>query len=156
MARPKLIVAESGILLGSLAALGSSLAYGGNSVLAKWLVDDYTTPLVLSTFTLLFGTAVMLAAMPKELPRSLRLTSKCLTAIFLTGAASAGGAMAFYFALGRADVVIVAPIASINPLVTLILAHLYLQRLERVTARVVAGAVLVVLGVVLVIGGRDA
>ena len=48
---------------------------------------------------------------------------------------------------------VVTPLASLNPLVTLTLAHLFLQRLERVTARMVGGTVMAVGGVVLVVVG---
>jgi drug/metabolite transporter (DMT)-like permease len=43
--------------------------------------------------------------------------------------------------------VIVAPVSSITPLVSLALAHIFLQRLERVTPRIWLGAALVVAGV---------
>jgi drug/metabolite transporter (DMT)-like permease len=44
-------------------------------------------------------------------------------------------------------VVVVSPIASVNPLMAIALAHLFLKRMERITPRIIAGAVLVVAGV---------
>ena len=61
--------------------------------------------------------------------------------------------IAWYFAVQRADVVVISPIVSSSPLVTLLLAHLFLARLERVTRRLAAGAVLTVTGVLLVVWG---
>ncbi len=42
-----------------------------------------------------------------------------------------------------------APLVGISPLVSILLTHLFLQRLERVTWRTVLGALLVVIGVTL-------
>ena len=61
--------------------------------------------------------------------------------------------IAWYFTVQRADVVVISPIVSSSPLVTLFLAHLFLTRLERVTRRLAAGAVLTVTGVLLVVWG---
>lgn len=65
-----------------------------------------------------------------------------------------GSAITFLtLAVNRAPVAVVTPLASLNPLVTLTLAHLFLQRLERVTVRVVGGTAMAVVGVVLVVVG---
>jgi len=55
----------------------------------------------------------------------------------------------------RADVVVISPIVSSSPLVTLLLAHVFLTRLERVTRRLVFGAMLTVCGVLLVVLGSQ-
>ena len=56
-------------------------------------------------------------------------------------------------AVTRAPIAVVTPLASLNPLVTLALTHLFLQQLERVTPRVVLGTVFAVSGVILVVLG---
>ena len=76
-----------------------------------------------------------------------------LVYVALSGLAAAPAIISLNYALQRADVVIVSPIASISPLVTLLLAHVFLSRLERVTKRVLVGTMLTVLGVVLAIFG---
>ena len=154
MARLSLIAADRRVILGSIVALGSAFGYGGNSVMAKWLVEDYAPPLVVSTFSLLFGTVIMLAMVGRESVSSFKLSARTHIIIFLTGASTTAAITSFYFALQRAPVVVVSPIASTTPVVTLVLAHLFLQRLEKVTLRMVAGTMLVVTGVVLVIMGR--
>jgi len=73
--------------------------------------------------------------------------------VVLAGLASAFAIIAFGYALQRSDVVIVSPIVSINPLITLLLAQVFLPGLERVTKQVVVGTLLTVAGVVLVIMG---
>ncbi len=49
--------------------------------------------------------------------------------------------------------VIVAPIVSISPLMTLLLAHPFLDKLERVTRWILMGTLMAVSGVALVIVG---
>ena len=154
MARLSLIAADRRVILGSMIGLGSALGYGGNSVMAKWLVDDYAPPLVVSTFSLLFGMLIMLAMVGRDAASSFKLSPRTHLAIFLTGASTTAAITSFYFALQRSPVVVVSPIASTTPLVTLVLVHLFLQRMERVTLRMAAGTVLVVVGVILVIMGR--
>jgi uncharacterized membrane protein len=61
--------------------------------------------------------------------------------------------ISLYFGLQRADAVIVVPISSTGSLVTVLLAHLFLTRLEQVTRWVLGGTLLTVLGIVLVIIG---
>lgn len=52
-----------------------------------------------------------------------------------------------YFALSKAPLVMVSPIFAINPLITLLLAHIFLNKLEKITTRTVLGTILVVSGV---------
>ena len=75
--------------------------------------------------------------------------------VALAGVASGIAVISLYFAVQRADVVVVSPIVSSSPLITLLLAHLFLARLERVTKRLVLGAVLTVGGVILVVLGNQ-
>ena len=60
-----------------------------------------------------------------------------------------------YFAVQRADVVVVAPLIATFPLWTLLPSHIFIARLEGITLRLVIGAVLAVAGVIAVsLGGR--
>ena len=51
------------------------------------------------------------------------------------------------------DVGIISPIAAINPLITILLAQLFLSRIEKVSLPVLLGAMVAVAGVGLVIIG---
>ena len=75
--------------------------------------------------------------------------------VALAGIASGVAVISWYFAVQRADVVVISPIVSSSPLVTLFLAHLFLTRLERVTRRLVVGALLTVAGVGFVVVGSQ-
>ena len=69
------------------------------------------------------------------------------------GLASSLSVITLYFALLQSHVVIVAPIASSSPLVTLLMAHLFLDKLEQVTCWILLRTTLAVSGVALVIAG---
>ena len=56
-------------------------------------------------------------------------------------------------ALSRAPVTVVSPIYAFNPVITLILAHLFLKRLEALDFLLAAGTMISVVGVILVILG---
>lgn len=67
------------------------------------------------------------------------------------GVTSAGGLIAYFAALGAAPVVIVTPIVQTAPLIVIALSIAFLpRRLERVTWRLIAAAVIVVVGATLV------
>ena len=147
-----------GAILGYLLALGAACCYGTTSVVVKQLTIDYTSPLVVSTISLFFG--VLLVA-----PVAFRQTLKCLPEARrapgfivyagLSGLAAATGVNCTYFALQMADVVVVAPIVSANPLFTLLLAGLFLSRQEQVNRWLVLGILVTAAGVSLVVLGSQ-
>ena len=73
----------------------------------------------------------------------------------LSGLAAAAAVICLYYALQRAEVVVVSPIVSTNPLMTLLLAQVFIARLENITKRVLLGTTLAVMGVLLVIIGGN-
>jgi uncharacterized membrane protein len=72
----------------------------------------------------------------------------------LSGVASAWGVAFLFLAFKEAPVVLVAPLSGSYPLVAIVLTHLFLQRLEKVTLRTVVGAIMVVAGVALIAATR--
>ncbi len=55
-----------------------------------------------------------------------------------------------YFALNQAPLVVISPVLAINPLITLTLAHIFLNRFEKITRRMIGGTLLVVFGVCII------
>ena len=140
-------------LLGYLLALGAAASYGGSNLAAKFLSQEFGSPLVVATFSILFGAVVLSPFAGRDALEGLRTARAGWGFMALSGLASATAVIALYFALLYSSVVIVSPISSVNPLVTLLLAHLFLGRLEQVTRWVLLGTMLTVLGVALVIVG---
>ena len=144
------------VLWGYVAALGAAASYGSVTLVARKIVEDYSSPLVATAFSLVIGTIMVGALFHRDLvadaPRAPR---RAWAMVALAGCASTWGVTFWFLALDRAPVVLVAPLAGIHPLVSILLAHLFLQRLERLTWRTVAGALLVVGGVALIAIGRQ-
>ena len=67
----------------------------------------------------------------------------------LLGIAVTIGFTTLFFALTSGQVVLVSPITATNPLFTLMLSALFLRDLERITVRILIGALLIFTGVIL-------
>ena len=59
--------------------------------------------------------------------------------------------LSVFYALSHGKVVIVEPLVNSNPVHTLLLAAIFLKDLETLTVRIITGALLTVLGTVLVV-----
>lgn len=143
-------------LFGYLAALGAASAYGTITVLGRIAVTDFTVPLVTATYTMLVGFIVMGLFSSRSIPVMLReAPRRALLSVALGGLFMSSGVAFLYLALSRAPVVIVSPVFALNPVVALVLAHFFLQRLERITLPLVLGTLFAVGGVVTVIVGTQ-
>ncbi len=140
-------------LTGFLLALGAACCYGTTNVVVKQLTIDYTSPLVVSTISLFFGVLLVAPVAAKQALASMQGVRKSpgfLVYAGLSGLAAATGVNCTYFALQRADVVVVSPIVSANPLFTLILAGLFLSQQENVNRWLALGTAVTAGGVALV------
>ena len=143
------------VFLGYLSSLGAAICYGSVAVVGRKIVTDFAPPMVATSFSMMFGTAVVATMFHGRLVADLA-TAPRRAWLFagLAGCTSAWGVSFWYLALNEAPVVLVAPLTGISPLVAIVLTYLFLQRLERVTWRTLSGALLVVGGVVLVTVGN--
>ena len=141
------------VIMGYACGIGAGASYGASNFLAKIIVIDYGTPLVMATISMGLGLMIMMPFVASDIPRVLQNHRRFVSMFVLAGLAGGTGVIALFFALERGDVVVVSPIISTSPLITLILAHLFLQRLERLTIPVILGALLVVGGTALVVAG---
>jgi uncharacterized membrane protein len=64
----------------------------------------------------------------------------------LSGIFSVLGQLAMFHALNAGSVVIVSPLSAISPLFIIVIAGIFLRKVERVTWRITLGAVLIVGG----------
>ncbi|MED5405159.1 MAG: EamA family transporter, partial [Chloroflexota bacterium] len=102
----------------------------------------------------LVGASVIHSGVIRDKDQRMLRSLFSLRFVALAGLSSGIAVIALYFAVQRADVVVVSPIVSSSPLVTLFLSHLFLSRLEQVTPQLVAGTLLAIVGVILVVLGR--
>ena len=132
-------------------SLGAAVGYGIAAAASRVLVDGHTTPLVASAYSLIFGTAMVALLFHRGAASALMAADpRGWLYMSMSGVASAWGVAFLFYALQEAPVVMIAPISSSYPLVAIVLTHLFLQRLEKVTARTVAGAIMVVAGVAVI------
>ena len=144
------------LVVGYLAALGAAFAYGVAALVARKILDDYSSPLVGTAFSMMFGTAIMAVLFHGHaLSDSIQAPRRAWLLVALAGCASTWGVTFWFLALNEAPVVLVAPLAGCSPLVTIALAHIFLRRIERLSWRTVMGAALVVAGVAVIAIGRE-
>ncbi|MYC35968.1 MAG: DMT family transporter [Chloroflexi bacterium] len=144
--------------IGYLLAFGAACCYGTTNVVVRQLTIDYTSPLVVATISLFFGILLVAPVAAKQAVEAigeLRQSPGFMVYAALSGLAAATGVNCTYFALQRAEVVVVAPIVSANPLFTLLLAALFLQQQENVNRWLVLGIAVTVAGVALVVLGSQ-
>ena len=145
-------------LIGYLLAFGAACCYGTTNVVVRALTLDYTSPLVVSTISLLFGMLLVAPVAAKQTVAAIpvaRQSPGFLVYAGLSGLAAATGVNCTYLALQRAEVVVVSPIVSSNPLFTLLLAGLFLSAQENVNRWLVLGIIVTAAGVALVVLGSQ-
>ena len=142
-----------GALIGFGLALVAAASYGGTNVIAKELTEEYGSPLMVSALGLLFGIILLSplsgASTIREV-KALKGNPMFALSAGLSGLAAATGVIALYFALQRSDVTVVSPIVSSNPIFTLILAQVFISRMEDITRWLFLGVVITVAGLITV------
>ena len=132
-------------------AVCAAFLYALSALVGKKITDDFSSPMVASAFSILFGLvatgSVFFGTVNKE---ARNLAGRSWVLIGLSGCASALGVTGWYLALNITPVVVVAPIVAVYPLVTIAIASLFLRGIEKVTRQTVIGAVIVVTGVFLI------
>ena len=143
-------------LVGYLLTLVAAASYGSGNVAAKELTEAYGSPLMITAFSLLFGILLLAPLAGRQAIESLQASGRDLRfsgSAAMSGLAATLAVVALYYALQRGDVTLVAPVASITPILTLLLAKVFISRLERITRRVLVGTVLTVGGVIVAVLG---
>ncbi len=147
--KPKGLVNRA-LIIGYSVAIGAALSYSVAQVLTRQNIQLLGSPIVGVVFTVFFGSLVLLLMNIKNLKLDWKTQRRGILYYTIAGIFANIGVTCLFFALQSAPVVVVSPVISINPLITLVLASLFLQRLERITPRLYAGAGLVVLGVIII------
>ena len=150
--------ADRRYLMGCLSGLIAGAATGASTVLAKQAVNVYDSPLAITTLGMIAATAIVVPAVSiiaSRNPAVREFEWKFMGLVALSGLSTTVSIVAQIFAVQRADVVIVAPILATFPLWTLLLSHVFIDRLEQITLRLTVGAFVTVAGVVaVVVGGQ--
>jgi drug/metabolite transporter (DMT)-like permease len=141
------------VWIGVALAMIAAASYGGTNVIAKELTEEYGSPLMVSAFALLFGIVLLSPLSGSGMVREVREAKgnlKFAASAGLSGLAAATGVIALYYALQRDDVTVVSPIVSTNPMFTLILAQIFISKMEELTKWLFLGVGITVSGVIVV------
>jgi drug/metabolite transporter (DMT)-like permease len=137
--------------LGFISIIASSFFYSAVQVFVKSLIGGEVSVLAGSLIALGSGALILLLGTAKNFKRNYNVSRHHLVLIFVAGMLASNGLLLSFLALERTPVVLVSPIIGITPLITLVLAAVFLRELEKLTFRVIFGSIIVVAGVILVV-----
>ncbi len=81
----------------------------------------------------------------------MQLSRRSLGWFFAAGLANTASMVSVFYALSFGQLVVVEPLVSTNPVLSILLSAIFLKDLEAITRRVVLGAVCTVIGTILVV-----
>jgi drug/metabolite transporter (DMT)-like permease len=142
------------VYIGLASAVAAAAAYGATQTIARSVVTGVASPAVSATWTIFFGVLFLFIMSIKNLKTDIKAPRSAFLMMALAGICSSFGVFFMFTALSKTPVTIASPIGAINPLIAMALTHLFLQKMERVTLRMVGGSILVLIGVTIVIIGR--
>ena len=132
-----------------------ALAFGISTTLRKTGLMTVQVPVLAAAVTV--GTAffVLLGIIYFQGGRrALKFNRQSSGWLFGAALINTGAILSFFSALNLGKIVRVEPLVACNPLLTLILAGIFLRQLEKLTARVVFGALVTIVGTVLVVTAK--
>ena len=140
--------------LGYLLAIGSAATFASRDTISRHVVTDLIDPLVSAGLALAIGGTILAVILHRQVARSvMTVPRKYLLICALAGVFQGLAGASLFQALSRAPVTVVSPIYASQPLITLILAHFFLKRLEAIDFLLALGTMVSVVGVILVILG---
>lgn len=137
-------------------AILAAACYGASTLSGRVLSIQFGSPLIMAAGSMFFATLVLAPVFGREAVQKSVSSGWAPFYVFLSGIAAACAVIGLYFAVTRegSNILVIAPIVSCNPLVTLFLARIFLRRAESVTPELVIGTMMAVAGVaIVVIGG---
>lgn len=91
----------------------------------------------------------MLCLLFKSMRKSISLNRSDFLFLCAAGVALTAGWLTLFYALSYGDAIIVAPLSSIQPVMVVGLSYLFLKDIEKISRKMIAGIVLVLIGVLL-------
>ncbi len=136
-------------------ALLAAACYGASTLSGRVLTIQFGSPLIMAAGSMFFATLVLGPIFGREAVQKSTSSGWAPLYIFLAGFAAACAVMSLYFAVTRegSNILVIAPIVSCNPLVTLVMARLFLRQVETITKELVIGTLMAVGGVAMVVVG---
>ena len=142
-------------VLGYALAIFAAACYGAGTLSGRVLSIQFGSPLIMAAGSMFFATLVLSPIYGREAVQRSTSSGWAPVYVSLAGFAAACAVISIYFAVTRegSSILVLSPIVSCNPLVTLILARLFLRRTEPITRELVIGTLMAVGGVGMVVVG---
>ena len=142
--------------IGYVLAIGAAATFAGRDVISRHVVSDLIDPLVSAGLALTVGGVILGAILHRQVATTIRtLPMNYLLLCVLAGVFQGLAVASLFQALSRAPVTVVSPIYATQPLMTLIMAHIFLRRLETIDLLLALGTMTSVVGVILVVLGAN-
>jgi DME family drug/metabolite transporter len=129
-----------------------AMAFGASSILRKGGLEYVNVPLLGAAITA--GSAALFSLILLQVQGGkavFQLNQRSARWLFPAGIFNTAAMLSVFYALSHGKVVIVDPLVSSNPVITLLLTAIFLRDVEVLSLRVIFGAVLTVAGTVLVV-----
>ena len=135
--------------------LVGAMAFGASANLRKAGLNYINIPVLAAAVTAgsaaIFSFALLQIRGGKE---AFKLTRRSATWLFSAGIINTAAMLSVFYALSYGKVVIVEPLVSANPVLTLLFTAIFLRDLEAINIRVIIGAFLTVTGTILVVTAK--
>jgi len=132
--------------------LVGAMAFGASAILRKAGLGFVNIPLLAAAITAvaaaIFSFALLQIQGGKQ---TFKLTRRSAAWLFSAGLVNTAAMLSVFYALSHGKVVIVEPLVSSNPVLTLLLTAIFLRDVEALSSRVIIGALLTVTGTILVV-----
>ena len=129
-----------------------AVAFGASAILRKAGLEFIGIPVLAAAVTA--GAAALLSFCLLQIQggkQAIKLTSKSAGWLFAAALFNTAAMLSVFYALSHGKVVIVEPLVSSNPVLTLLFTAIFLRDLEALNLRVLIGALLTVTGTILVV-----
>tara|TARA_Y100000590_G_scaffold463778_1_gene631409 strand:- start:39866 stop:40360 length:495 start_codon:yes stop_codon:yes gene_type:complete len=137
--------------IGITAAIISALGYGSGAIASKHVVTNHTGPVTATAFSLLFGGILVFGLFYRDLKVDFKCSpTKAWIPVIFTGISASIGVTFWFLSMVRLPLVVSAPLVGAYPLVSIILAWIFIRKLDMVSWKTICGAVLVVIGITFV------
>ena len=142
-------------VLGYGLALTSAACYGAGTLSGRVLTNLFGSPFIMAAGSMFFAMLVLSPWFGRQAVAGVTRAGRGSVFMFLAGLAAACAVISLYFAISRegSSILVLSPIVSCNPLVTLALARIFLRRTEIISRELVIGTLMAVGGVALVVVG---
>src|SRR5262245_58950246 len=129
-----------------------AVAFGASAILRKAGLGFVNIPVVAAAVTA--GAAAVFSFCLLQIQggkQAIRLTRRSAAWLFSAALFNTAAMLSVFYALSHGKVVIVEPLVSCNPVLTLLLTAVFLRDLEALNLRILIGALLTVTGTILVV-----